>query len=61
MASEQGYLVFVWSPTGYTLREQDGEPPAVGAEIEDGDWRLRVLKIGVSPLPGDPRPCVFTQ
>lgn len=61
MASEQGYLVFVWSPTGYTLREQDGEPPAVGAEIEDGDRRLRVLKIGVSPLPGDPRPCVFTQ
>ena len=60
MASEQGYLVFVWSPTGYTLREQEGEPPTVGEEIEDGDRRLRVLKVGASPLPGDARPCVFT-
>ena len=61
MAAEQRYLVFVWSPTGYTLREQDGEPPTVGDEIDDGDRRLRVLKVGASPLPGDPRPCVFTQ
>ena len=24
---QRGYLLFVWSPSGYTLRERDGEPP----------------------------------
>jgi len=55
-----GYLLFVWSPTGYLLREVEGEPPQVGQEIEDGDLRLVVNKIGASPLPGDSRPCVYS-
>ena len=58
--AENGYVVFLWSPTGYVLRERDGEPPAVGDVVEDGDRRLQVVKIGVSPLPGDARPCVYT-
>jgi hypothetical protein len=53
------YLLFVWSPTGYALQERAGDPPVVGAEIElDGD-RQRVSKVGPSPLPGDPRLCVY--
>ena len=48
-----GYLLFVWSPAGYTLRELDGEPPPIGHEFEDGDRKLVVTKIGPSPLPGD--------
>ena len=38
MAGENGngYVLFVWSPTGYTLREVDGAPPQVGHEFEDG-------------------------
>jgi hypothetical protein len=54
-----GYLVFVWSPAGYTLRERSGDPPDVGAEVEDGESRYRVTKIASSPLPGDRRPCAY--
>jgi hypothetical protein len=55
-----GYVLFVWSPTGYTLRELDGEPPQIGHEFEDGGHRLVVNKIGVSPLPGDTRACAYS-
>ena len=64
MASEngnsRGYLLFVWSPAGYTLRELDGEPPAVGDEVEEGDRTLVVTKVGPSPFPADSRVCVFS-
>lgn len=55
-----GYLLMVWSPAGYTLRELEGELPALGQELEEGDHTLVVNKIGVSPLPGDARACAFT-
>jgi hypothetical protein len=55
-----GYLLFVWSPAGYTLREQHGELPQVGFEFDEGERRLVVSKIGASPLPGDTRPCVYS-
>ena len=51
------YLLFVWTPSGYELREAEGEVPSVGAEVEQGDQRLLVTKVAPSPLPGDPRPC----
>jgi hypothetical protein len=53
------YLVFVWKPSGYELREWDGDVPAVGTEIELDGEQLRVTKIAPSPLPGDRRPCAF--
>jgi hypothetical protein len=56
-----GYLLFAWSPAGWELREREGEPPAVGTDVEDGDRVLRVSKLGPSPLPGDRRPCAYTQ
>lgn len=55
-----GWLLFVWSPGGYTLREMDGDLPAVGHEFEDGERTLVVSKIGASPLPGDSRRCAFS-
>jgi hypothetical protein len=55
-----GYVLLVWSPAGYTLREMQGDPPAVGHEFEDGDHTLVVSKIGASPLPGDTRQCAFS-
>ena len=55
-----GYLLFVWSPAGYTLREVPGDPPAPGHQFEDGGHTLVVNKIGPSPLPGDTRRCVFS-
>jgi hypothetical protein len=56
----RGYLLFVWSPGGYTLRELEGDPPPVGYEFEDGERRLVVTKVGPSPFPADSRPCVFS-
>jgi hypothetical protein len=54
-----GYLVFVWSPAGYTLEERQGDPPPVGAVVEDGEHRFQVTKIAPSPLPSDLRPCAY--
>jgi hypothetical protein len=56
----RGYVLFAWSPNGYTLRDGEGEPPAPGAELEHDGRRLQVVKVGPSPLPGDSRPCVYT-
>jgi hypothetical protein len=63
MADDNGgapkrYLLFAWSPSGYSLRELEGEPPAVGAEVEEG---LVVTKLGSSPYPGDERVCVYSM
>ena len=61
MADKNGYLLFIWKPSGYELREADGDVPAVGAEVEQDDQKLRVTKVAPSPLPGDSRPCVYLQ
>lgn len=54
-----GYLLFVWKTSGYELREQEGEAPAVGAEVETDGQTLRVTKVGPSPLPHDKRLCAY--
>jgi hypothetical protein len=56
-----GYLLFVSKPTGYELREREGEPPAIGDEVEEDDERLRVTKVAPSPLPGDSRRCAYLE
>jgi hypothetical protein len=62
MANKGGkYLLFIWKPSGYELREVDGELPAVGSEVEADDLKLRVSKIAPSPLPNDKRPCAYLQ
>ena len=55
------YVVFVWTPNGYSLHERDGEPPAVGSEIEEQDGHFGVTKVAASPLPGDERRCAYLQ
>jgi hypothetical protein len=59
--STNGYLVFISKPSGYELRERQGDVPGVGQEIDEDGTRLRVSKIGQSPLPGDRRRCVYLQ
>ena len=56
-----GYVLFVWSPAGWTLQQRDGDAPAVGETVEAGETMLRVSKLGPSPLPGDRRRCAYTQ
>jgi hypothetical protein len=60
MGPGDGYLLFLWSPAGYSLREQTGDPPRLGDEFEEGELQLVVNKVGASPLPGDARQCVFS-
>jgi hypothetical protein len=54
-----GHLLFVWKPTGYELREQDGDVPSVGAEVEADGIAMRVTKVAPSPLPADRRQCAY--
>jgi hypothetical protein len=62
IASER-HLRFVSTSSGYRLREQDGEPPAVGTRISVNDLpdTLIVVKLGPSPYPDDPRVCAFLE
>jgi hypothetical protein len=55
------YLVFVWTTSGYELREQDGDPPQPGDEIEVDGRSLQITKVGASPLPGDDRVCAYSS
>jgi hypothetical protein len=55
-----GYLLFVSSPDGYSLRELDGDPPQVGDELDDDGRTIVISKVGRSPLPGDQRPCAYS-
>jgi hypothetical protein len=58
-AQNHQHLLFVWKPSGYELVEQEGEAPAVGAQVEVEGKQLRVTKLGPSPLPGDRRMCAY--
>jgi len=55
----EGHLLFVWKTSGYELLEQEGEPPAVGSEVDLSGQSLRVTKVAPSPLPGDHRACAY--
>ena len=54
-----GHLLFVWKTSGYELREQDGDVPAVGAEVDQDGQTLVVTKVAPSPLPHDERLCAY--
>jgi hypothetical protein len=53
------YLVYCGTPGGYQLSEQKGMLPTAGSAI--AELGATVLRIGRSPLPGDPRACVFVM
>ena len=55
----EGHVLFVWSPSGYELRDGQGEVPQVGAEVEQDGAKFRVTKVAPSPLPGDRRACAY--
>jgi hypothetical protein len=55
------HLLFVWKPTGYELREQEGDAPAVGSVLELEEGRQQVSRLAPSPLPGDDRRAAYLQ
>ena len=61
MAEPGKHLLFVSKPSGYELRQAEGDLPEVGALLEVDDLKELVVKIGPSPLPNDPRPCAYLQ
>ena len=61
MDDGQTYLAFVWTPTGYELREEQGAAPALGDTVEANGKSWTVVKVAPSPLPADPRVCVYLQ
>ncbi len=54
-----GHVLFVSAPDGYRLFQRDGPPPDLGAALALDDGIFLVLRLGPSPLPGDPRRCAF--
>jgi hypothetical protein len=61
MADGGKHLLFIWKPSGYELREADGDAPAVGSRVEVDDREEQVIKVAPSPLPHDSRPCAYLQ
>jgi hypothetical protein len=62
--ASSGHLIFAPLSGRYVLVERDGEPPEPGVMIEItelGEDPLLIDRVGRSPLPDDPRPCVFAQ
>ncbi|MEP6811783.1 MAG: hypothetical protein ABI990_02205 [Actinomycetota bacterium] len=60
----QSHLVFTQLAERYELVERDGAPPDRNAMLELPEVceaSLVVVTVGRSPLPNDPRPCVFAQ
>jgi hypothetical protein len=55
------YLQFIWTPNGYQLQEEQGEPPRVGETVDRHGNSRRVLKEAPSPLPNDQRTCAYLQ
>ena len=55
------HLLFVWKPSGYELRECDGEAPVIGSVVEEDGIPMQVTKVASSPLPGDERRCAYLQ
>jgi hypothetical protein len=56
---EEGHVLFVPTSGGYQLLERSGRAPPLGSEVGVSGGELVVLKVGASPLPGDPRLCAF--
>ena len=52
------YVVYLSTPEGYRLFTHHGPVPASGDTLDDAG-ASKVLNVGRSPLPNDPRPCVF--
>ena len=62
LGSPFGCVAFASTTAGYRLVQLGGPAPDVGSTIDVPDvGELVVLRLGPSPLPGDPRTCVFLE
>jgi len=56
-----GYLVFAWTPAGYSLHESAGDVPEIGSLVSVDGQEYAVAKLARSPLPGDERRCAYLE
>jgi hypothetical protein len=58
-----GHLLFIGTPSGYVLLEEDGPPPPLGprVEVRGQAGGFSVMKVGRSPLPNDARSCAYLE
>jgi hypothetical protein len=56
-----GHLLFISTPSGYTLTEEQGRPPAPGSSVAVSEelGPFLVMRLGPSPLPNDDRICAY--
>jgi len=57
----ESHVLFISKPSGYELRQGEGDPPPVGTALEIEETRYFVSKLGSSPFPQDRRPCAYLQ
>jgi hypothetical protein len=54
------HVLFVPSPQGYRLQEQEGDLPRQGDEVDLGEAGTFVVnRVGPSPYPMDARRCAY--
>jgi hypothetical protein len=55
------HLRFISTPSGYTLAEEEGRPPAPGSTVAVSEQLgpFLVMRLGPSPLPNDDRVCAY--
>jgi hypothetical protein len=56
-----GYVLFLATPSGFSIVERDDEPPAPDQALELDGRVYRVVSVRRSPLPGDRRPCLVLE
>jgi hypothetical protein len=59
----ESHVLFVSTSRGYHLVERDGPPPAAFRDVTvpGHEGLFQVVKVAASPLPNDPRVCVYVQ
>jgi hypothetical protein len=60
-AVDSRHLLFVPAADGYDLLDRDGAVPALDAVLELDGRRLRVVRVGSSPLPRDRARCAYLE
>jgi hypothetical protein len=60
-AEPDGFVLFVPTREGYRLVDNGSLTPEPGERLRVEEEWYRVLRLGPSPLPGDPRRCVFLE
>lgn len=60
---EDRHVLFISTPAGYALAEQEGPPPRLGDRIEIPGQAISflVVKLGTSPLPNDRKSCAYLE